>query len=286
MKKDAVQAAEAAPISTLNLLPAEVPTPVDMLLEVGMLPADKTLLGPEPDKALLDSVRAFGVMNPIIVTEKVARSGKAAYRIHMGRRRVRAARALGLEYIPARVYPDGCAITQVMSLADHGTRRENAAQELSDICALVAKGAGESEIAAATGLAVARIRSVMRLQGLVPGLRNLFDKGALLCSVATEAARLPVPVQDALVARYEKDKRLTLKSVREVRVERNKEALGSFLDAAMAAAPSDAPVDAAKAHMDAGRRAAAELRHHLMAVRADLAPQLDALIASLAGGAA
>lgn len=246
--------------TTLDLLPAERVEATDAQVPLAQLPGNLELIGPDPTPALVQSVEHLGVITPVVLVrwqEAVYRNedGKALsqpmdrYNVIAGRRRIKAARLAGLETVPARVYPDEWAAEGLLSLTDHATRKPNAAQELADILDLMARGAGEKDIAQATGTTVARIRAVMKLDGLNEGLKDLLAAGRIAESTAAQAARLPSTVQEALAERYAENGALTARDVQDVRIEVNKAALTATMEAAMGAVDpaADPAVSAAPA---------------------------------------
>lgn len=224
------------------------------IIPLADLPPDEELTGGAPCAALRDDVARNGVHTPILVTGEWD-----GHKVMAGRRRIKAARMAGLETIPALVAIDNgwnSVHAAVVSISDHATRKENAAQELRDIKTLLATGATETDIQKVTGLPKSRIRAVAKLGHLVPSLRTLLDTGAITESTASEAARLPRPVQEALVERYTEKGRLTYKDVDAVRTERNHEALGVGLAGLPSMTLRDDPH---VAMLGAARRAAQEL---------------------------
>lgn len=262
---------------TVDLFPEEAGVPDVTFVPLTWLPDNYSLVGPDPTGALVNSIKRLGVLCPVIL-EHDADAG--AYAVKAGRRRVKAARRAGLQTIPAMVYPTGWAPDGLLSLSDHALRRPNTAQELRDLLALAATGASETDLAKATGIAVGRVRKVLKLRGLVPELRDLMDNGRVPETVAVEACTLPKEVQDALVEHYESAGRLTVADVREVRIERNRAALGLTLDGVLdAAMDGEAADDETPDPMRGPRLVAADLRNLVArAGREDLLPEIDALL--------
>jgi ParB-like chromosome segregation protein Spo0J len=84
----------------LSLIPEKLVTPKARKVILTELPKD--LSGPEPEQGFLDSIRRVGFLHPIGLIEDGDR-----YQVAYGRRRIRAARSLGLISIPALIYPLG-----------------------------------------------------------------------------------------------------------------------------------------------------------------------------------
>jgi hypothetical protein len=232
----------------LDLLPERPPVlgrVEDVLLE--RFPADADLVGEPPDRDLVESVRTWGVLEPVLVR---AAGGGVDYHdpanLVAGRRRIRAVRLLQREYrervaslsrqtppdgnpkdvpgyeqayaqvvrfhrIPCRVVSDpegtsGDGRTAVLGLASNALRRHNPASDYLQISALLGRfeGAGLSErralteVARATGMAVATIKQRLRLGALSAPLLDAFLAGRLGYSVALAAARLSPEAQALL----------------------------------------------------------------------------------------
>ncbi len=132
---------------------------------------------PESLEDLADSIRAQGVVQPIVVRSIAA--GK--FEIIAGERRWRAAQMAGLHSIPAvvRQVPDQAAIA--MALIENIQREElnpveeaNALQRLIDEFALTHQQAAE-----AVGRSRAAVSNLLRLLSLAVEVKTLLEKGEL-----------------------------------------------------------------------------------------------------------
>jgi ParB-like chromosome segregation protein Spo0J len=222
-----------------RLLPEAPPRATMRPIRLAALPADEALPGPPPDRGLRESVAALGVLQPVLL--EAGRDG--AYRVRDGRRRVKAARAAGLEAVPALVVgpedgADGAPWGDALTLAAHATRRDNLAAELGALERLVAAGADAGEIARATGWAPNTTRQRLRLLGLHPALRAALAAGALTRQAALAAARLPAGTQARLAAVLAAEGRLTERHLAEARRARVAAASAALPFAALAATPS------------------------------------------------
>jgi len=172
------------------------------------LPEDAMLRGDPPARSMIESVRALGVLHPIILIDT-----EHGYEIAAGRNRIKAARAAGLTTIGARVFPHGYVNAAVLTLVENEQRRANPLADLHALEQLLATGADEHAIFRATGMAAPVIRARLKLANLQPALRQALEQGAIRVSVAQDAARLG-PVQQArLVERLASAGRLTAKDV-------------------------------------------------------------------------
>lgn len=177
------------------------------------LPPDSELVGPPPTRELVEKITTYGVLIPILV-----RLDGERFKVIEGRRRVKAARAIGLTSIPARVTDvRGRAMSAALTVVTHSTRNENAAAEFDAINSLLVNGASEQDLVEATGLPVQTIRKRMSLGSLTEDLMDLFRQGKIAPSAAEAAAKLPQERQQDLWCIYESNGKVTSKDVSEVR---------------------------------------------------------------------
>lgn len=99
----------------LSLIPEKLVTPKARKVILTELPED--LMGPEPEPEFIESVRKFGILQPIGLVEG------DPYQVAFGRRRLRAARALELISIPALIYPQGWTPASVLTLIETSTAK-------------------------------------------------------------------------------------------------------------------------------------------------------------------
>jgi ParB/RepB/Spo0J family partition protein len=196
-------------IELADLLPSG---PVESTLaevEIGDILYDD--VGPSPSRELIENIRVRGVRTPVTIMH----ADGGVYQLVAGRRRLLAALACGLTYIPA-IIETGESIASA-ALSDHALRRENPAADLKHIESLLDLGYSDKQIAQATGLTLGTIRSRLRLRDLHPALREALDEGAISMSVAEQARKLPLVEQEALAIQLDQDGKLTTKDVNERR---------------------------------------------------------------------
>lgn len=153
----------------------------------------------EPSKAFVDGVRAVGVLFPVILSQRGAR-----LEVRDGIRRIKAAVAAQLTWVPVRIFGDlrgasGAAATLVANYH----RGANPVQELRAIEQLLEVAGSEQRLAAMVGIPLGVVRRRLKLRGLVRDLRAAFDRGQLSAAVAERAATLPVPAQNRLAERLQ-----------------------------------------------------------------------------------
>lgn len=155
------------------------------------------LTGPDPSPFLVDHIRQYGVLSPIVVSF-IEDGGDdpfgPIYAIIDGRRRVKAyqliyplATGAGDTVIPAIVVDDH-APASALTLAMHATRSHNLVVEVEMIDDLWKPGRDDKAISRLTGLNLGRVRKLMKYARLVPDVRE-----------AMRAGEVPQYALDALV---------------------------------------------------------------------------------------
>src|SRR5215831_12985297 len=131
-------------VAQIELLPPTPPTFKTLQVQPAELPANELLDGPPPTKELIESIRLYGVIDPIVV--RAIDGMDFAYVVLSGSRRVKAVRHLLAEYtatedagvkvptflkrIPARVIDNvGDAPADVLTVQANTLRSRNKAAE-------------------------------------------------------------------------------------------------------------------------------------------------------------
>lgn len=181
-------------------------------------------------KELADSIRAHGLLQPIVV-----RRGISGFEVVAGERRLRAARAAGLAEIPALVREASDEEMQTLALVENVQREDlNAMEKARALKAMMSNfGCTQDQAAERVGKARTTITNILRLLELPPEIQRWVEEGRL--SGAHARALL-------LVKRH--DKRLELGrlamelglSVREIERRAASEAASSVSGAAKARA--------------------------------------------------
>lgn len=189
------------------------------------------LLGPPPDHSFIESIRLWGVLEPI----KLKRLGNG-WKMEDGFRRLRSVIILRDQAppedwgesteawrarwstVPAFVveasngWHDG-----LLSLTLNEQRSDNLAVLLVYVEQLAQQGHSEHEIYEATGVPVVRIRKVLQLTALHDDLRAGFMAGKIVATVALAASKCTAEQQAELVKVYRGEGQLTASDVREVK---------------------------------------------------------------------
>jgi ParB/RepB/Spo0J family partition protein len=195
-------------VSQAQLIPDTPEVGEQLLVSTERLPDDVYLVGPKPSCAMVESVKRFGVLQPVLLIE----NGEG-FKVYDGRRRVKAAREAGLEEVPAIVYPP-TVTGHVLTVVANTHRSENPLADIRAIEEMLAAGKTHEEIREATGMDKVRYERRLRLLGLHPDLRHEFESGRMALGVAETAAKLPGHMQKELA---EIEGLITAQAVREVR---------------------------------------------------------------------
>jgi ParB-like chromosome segregation protein Spo0J len=202
-----------------SLLPEERPEFVNALVDPRDLPADYLLPG-EPTPELVDSIRNLGMLQPIGLVEAPPGDPGARYRVIWGRRRLKAARAVGLEQIAARIYPPGTP-GEVMGIAENQIRAANIASDLLALIHLYGQQPPptDPQVKAATGLDSSRLRFLRKFlgTGFNADLKSALLNGKLSQNLAEACVRRPLAEQAQLAAILKDQGKLTYKDLETVR---------------------------------------------------------------------
>lgn len=210
-----------------KLIPDTLPELELRDISLGALPVNEELVGPRPGDDLIRDVRMHGILHPVVVKD----NGTAGYHVYDGRRRIKASRYLADEYAdgsdPADtpysyiratvVKTDAPLSPERLAVVLNNTAKPNVATELESMEAMLSRGYSESDIAEACMMQVQSVRSVLKLQNLIPALRSALNRGEISPTVSYEACRLSRGVQERLAGRLEEQGRLTGRDVHEER---------------------------------------------------------------------
>ncbi len=151
---------------------------------------------PESLQELADSIRAQGVMQPIVVRS----AGPGRYELIAGERRWRAARLAGLRVIPAWVREVDDRAALVLALVENVQRED--LNPLDQALALQRLGEEfeltHQEIAEVVGKARVTVTNLLRLLELTPEVKRYLEHGELEMGHARALLSLAGPQQSAL----------------------------------------------------------------------------------------
>lgn len=166
-----------------------------MHISLDLLPPDHCLVGPSPSRQFVDSVSRFGVIHPITVSA----NDKGGYVVQGGGRRIKAARAAGMQTIEAKVYPSSKVFREAAGVAENHLRSENFASDLHHIEHLQGLGLPSDQICLITGLTRSQYDRRLGLTLLILPIRELFDQGKINGSIAERVAKLSMDRQAELL---------------------------------------------------------------------------------------
>ena len=136
---------------------------------------------PESLDELASSIRAQGVVQPIVVRALTEAAGQARYEIIAGERRWRAAQLAGLQEIPAVVREVGDSAAVAMSLIENIQRENlNPLEEARALERLIDEFDMTHQLAAdAVGRSRAAVSNLLRLLDLCPEAKSLVESRKL-----------------------------------------------------------------------------------------------------------
>ena len=162
---------------------------------------------------LASSIRAQGVVQPIVARPISSVEGEQHYEIVAGERRWRAAQMAGLEEIPAviREIPDEAAIA--MALIENIQRENlNPLEEASALDRLIREfDLTHAEAAEAVGRSRAAVSNILRLQDLADKVKPMLESRALEMGHARALLGIADPVQQYDAARQVARKGLSVR---------------------------------------------------------------------------
>lgn len=151
-------------------------------------------------QALADSIRRYGVVQPIVVRPLADKT----YELIAGERRWRASQRAGLKEIPAliRTYEDTKA-TEISLIENIQRENLNVIEEAAAYKLLIdMNNWKQDELAAKVGKSRSHVANIMRLLSLAPPVRKLIENGALTMGQARPLLQLKSPeVQEKIAQR-------------------------------------------------------------------------------------
>lgn len=159
----------------------------------------------KPTPEFVRTVKKFGVINPIILTQP--RDGDSIkYTMRDGKRRLLAAIMCGLPEINVRVFLEPEITGDAITLITNSQRSENPAAEYGAIYNLIERGreigvsVSLSDIARVTGMKKQTIKKRMELGRLDPNLFEALADNRITRGVAEKAAKMTAAQQKELVS--------------------------------------------------------------------------------------
>jgi ParB family chromosome partitioning protein len=128
---------------------------------------------------LADSIRAQGVIQPVVVRPKLSTPGR--FELIAGERRWRAAQLAGLHQVPAVVREVDDQAAMAMALIENIQRQQlNPIEEAAALNRLIDEfGLTHEQTAEAVGRSRAAVSNMLRLLNLEPGVKTMLEKGEI-----------------------------------------------------------------------------------------------------------
>ncbi len=154
-----------------------VDVPIELVVPNPQQP--RTVMDPAKLQELTDSILTYGIIQPLLVTETEGQDGQPVYQLIAGERRLRAARAAGLERVPVTVRQSTSqelleiAIVENIQRADLNPMEEAAAyQRLMEEFGLT-----QLQVAERVGRSRTAVANTVRLAELPPELQASISAG-------------------------------------------------------------------------------------------------------------
>lgn len=147
---------------------------------------------------LVDSIRASGVLQPLLARPHPAKPGQL--QIIAGERRWRAAQQAGLHSVPTLIRPLGDAEAMAAALVENLQRQDlNAIEEAQGFHRLIEEfGLTQERLAEAVGKSRSHVANTLRLRQLPPAVQEEVRRGVLTAGHARALLAHPEPAKAAL----------------------------------------------------------------------------------------
>jgi ParB/RepB/Spo0J family partition protein len=194
-------------------------------------PLDEEIPGPAPKKSLIESIRRYGLWQPVGVvqiTRGVHNIRMKPEQIGFGRRRIKAARAAGLQEIPTFIFPEGTPTT-ILTMTENHQRSDNRVADLEAVRHMVFEEyKSADDISRELGIPKNELNRVFKLISLPLPLREAFAAGYMGAGAAEKAAKLSLEHQGRLMELLAEKGKLTEDDVVAVQRVRQAEAAGEL----------------------------------------------------------
>jgi ParB/RepB/Spo0J family partition protein len=206
----------------VSLFPEVIPTDIPNDVPVNQINVSDAV---DPLPEFVESVRKFGILQPVLLCAKSAKHPDD-YEVLAGRRRVLAAKIVGLEMIPAIVrtgiyYADARASAITIEAQRHFN--SNPVAEYRAIKKLIADGYTREMISTSLGLPSERIDKLLQLGSLPDNLLDAVQNRKVSITTAQNVAKLAPVYQKQAVDKFDESGKLTGSDVDEIKTVRKKE---------------------------------------------------------------
>jgi len=203
------------PAELISLFPERIPEDLLNDIPIGQIDVSDAV---DPVPEFVESVRKFGIIQPVLLCKKSAKSEQ--YEVLAGRRRVLAARIVGLEIIPAIVrsgiyYADARASALTLEAQRH--YNPNPIAEYRAIKKLVGEGYTLDQICSTLGLSLERIAKLMQLGTLPDNILDAVQERKVSVTTAHTMSKMAPTYQKKAVEIFNKSGSLTGSNLAEIK---------------------------------------------------------------------
>jgi ParB/RepB/Spo0J family partition protein len=167
---------------------------------------------------LMTSIQELGILQAPIMREPMSKTGK--YEIIAGRRRVAAARELGMDKIIAVVYPKTVdkAFIPTATIAENRVRSNNIGADIIAMGLLIKQGYDDPEVISnMTGLPISEAKELLSLRDLPAPVLDGIVEGNIATTTAKEVKKLRPQAMAKAITVLEETGKLTANDIRRVR---------------------------------------------------------------------
>jgi ParB family chromosome partitioning protein len=170
---------------------------------------------PEALNELAESIRAHGILQPLLVTEMPTETGGVIYQLIAGERRLQAARLAGLEKVPVVIREAApqqqleYALIENLQRSDLNPLEAAAAYEKL----VVDFGLTQDEVAQRVGKSRVAVANALRLLGLEEELKASLARGEMTEGHARALLGIPEPAERRAAWRQIVERNLTVRQV-------------------------------------------------------------------------
>ena len=174
----------------LSALIPETETPRDARIPVNEVPIGDVVPNPQQPRTVIDptqleelaaSIRQYGIIQPLLVTEEHGADGSTTYQLIAGERRLRAAKAAGLETVPVTIRQTTPQELLEIAIVENVQRADlNPIEEALAYQRLIGEfGLTQREVAERVGKSRTAITNTLRLTELPADVRASIISGAI-----------------------------------------------------------------------------------------------------------
>lgn len=163
----------------------------------------RTVMDPELLAELSESIKMYGIIQPLLVTEEVGVDGRTVYQLIAGERRLRAAKAAGLERVPVTIRQTTPQELLEIAIVENVQRADlNPIEEAIAYQRLMEEfGLTQREVAERVGKSRTAVANTLRLTELPADVRASITSGEI--SEGHGRALLGLPTEGERIAAWQ-----------------------------------------------------------------------------------